>query len=217
MKFDFDKITRFLGKHKLVVFLAVFLAFILLFRTRFVIEGLTSMGEYEYLAPVPPNNTISDEVVKAFVAKYNENSSVTHAPTLNVSTPENLAANKNLLQGDYTEKELQNYIDNGTFSFNAYILNFLNSHADVKAKITNMYGSLDNAQKSFGSRLAYQVYILPIESKMNPPPLSYQIYMGTAQPPHSIPAVTVPSSSSSSSTTDKNYQDFLSLCRRTLQ
>jgi hypothetical protein len=209
MKFDFDKITRFLGKHKLVVFLAVFLAFILLFRTRFVIEGLTSMGEYEYLAPVPPGNTISDEVVKAFLAKY---SSVTLAPT---PPPENLAANKNSLQGDYTEKELQNYIDNGTFSFNTYILNFLNSHADVKAKITNVYGSLDNAQKNFGSRIAYRVFILPIESKMNPPPLSYQIYMGTAQPPPAIPAVTVPSSSSS--TTDKNYQDFLSLCRRTLQ
>lgn len=210
MKFDFDKIIRFLSKHKIVVFLAIFVGFILLFRTRLVIEGLTSMNEYEYLAPVPPNNTISDDVVKAFAMKYNANSSVTHSGNMNVSTPENVAYFKNQLQGVYTEKELQNYIDNGKFSYNSYILNFLNSHADVMAKLTNTLGSLDIAQKIYGNRVAYQQYILPIESQMTPPPLSYQIYMGTAQPP----SQTMPTSSSTSM--DPNYQDFLSLCQRVL-
>lgn len=211
MKFDFDKIIRFLSKHKLAVFLAVFLAFILLFRTRLVIEGLTTIGEYEYLAPLPPNNTISDDVMKAYLDKV-------MSPQQKQNIPPDYVTNvKKSFQTFVTEKELQYHTENGKWPYDSYVLNYLTAHPEVLQKPNMPNNSLELTQMRNPNRNAYEIFIAPIESQMTPPPLSYQIYMGTAEPPSEMMSLPGISSSSSSSTSmDPNYQDFLSLCKRVL-
>jgi len=241
MKFNFDKnkIIRFLSNHKYVVFVVVFVAFIFLFRTRTVIEGLTSVGEYDYLAPVGPNNKISDEIMKTYVEKYNANADSMHTPKMNVTTPENLAIFKKQLEPLVKEKELQYYIDNGKYPYDSYVLNALNA-PDVLSVVSKRYNlkdftPLEQLQMSVFNRIAYQQFLQNKESQMSPPPLSYQIYMGTSQPPSmgsssgSSPGSSSGSSSrsssrsssgssfgSSSQPTDSNYQDFISLCKKAL-
>jgi hypothetical protein len=205
------------------VFAVVFLAFIFLFRTRLVIEGLTRGGEYDYLAPPGPNNTISEEIIKTYVEKANANAAALHLPTTNVSTPENLAYAKKQFEALGTEKELQYYIDNGKYPYDSYVLNALNA-PDVLSEVSKKYDlkdftPLDLLQKSTINRGAYQLFLLNKESQMSPPPLSYQIYMGTAQPPSMGSSSSSSGSSysgSSSQPTDSNYQDFISLCKKVL-
>lgn len=213
MKSNFvSELSKFVLKHKYLIFVAAFLAFILLFRTRFVIEGLTGMGEYEYLAPIPADNSISYDLMKAFLLKRGAK-----------VTPDVIRGQQDWFKRFLTEKELQYYLDNGKWPYDGYVLNYINNHPDFFSKLPSnyTYKNLDDMQKDMGNRDVYGKFIMPQESQMNPPPLSYQIYMGTAQPPSSATTASnatsgSSSSSKSSSTTDPNYQDFLSLCKKAL-
>ena len=75
MKLSFKNLLNIIKKHK-YIFLGIFVVLILiLFTSKPLIEGLTigsSIGEYDYLAPIPKDNTISDATVKAALEYANK-------------------------------------------------------------------------------------------------------------------------------------------------
>ena len=208
MKFSLKKI---LG-NKYIPFLllgVVFLGIVLLLGFYKIKEGFdSSIGEYEYLAPIPPNTTWSQDTQTAFTNAWNTN--------LN---KKGITLDVNVYMQDLTEEEAEYYIANGKFPWGSYITNAV-------LKIPNVTQPMvDNAMTESPSRLAYQENLLQTESKQTPAPLSYQIYMGTAQPPSDSTDSTDstdsgdssdPTSSQSNVLSNSDYQSLTSICKNIL-
>lgn len=229
MKFNFNNLLQLIKDNKFIIILGAFILLILILNTKPIIEGLTSsIGEYDYLAPVPSDNKISDDIAKQFADKLNEINCPPGSPTpcgIDTSSTDGFSAWKKGLETVITEPELKYFIANGKFPYDGYIMNWIKNHPD------KFPDGADGAQKTYTNRSLYEMVIKPTESTMSPPPLAYNIYMGTAKPPPNFnyaathPSSITPSTTETSTTTpsttvvpsnDDNYNDFISLCKKTL-
>jgi hypothetical protein len=231
MKFNFNNLLQLIKDNKFVIILGAFIILIIILNTKPIIEGLTSsIGEYDYLAPIPSDNKISDDIARQFADKSNEINCPPGSPTpcgIDTSSTDGFSAWKKGLETGITEPEAKYYIENGKFPVDGYVINWVKNHPD---KFPN---GIDDLQKTHTNRMTYGMYIQPTESTMTPPPLAYNIYMGTAKPPPNFnyaathPSSNTPSTSAPSTTettpsttvvpsNDENYNDFISLCKKTL-
>jgi len=206
MKFSLKKI---LG-NKYIPFLllgVIFLGIVFFIGIYKIKEGFdSSIGEYEYLAPIPPNTTWSQDTQTAFRTAYNKQS-----PGFPLSSNE-----LDNFMKYATEEEAKYFIANGKYPWGSYITNAYLKFPNVTQK------TIDGFQKSWPTRVLYEYRLLPTESKETPPPLSYQIYMGTAQPPTASSSGSSSSSSTDSSSSqpsvlsNSDYQSLTSICKNIL-
>jgi hypothetical protein len=219
MKFSLKKI---LG-NKYMPFLllgVIFLGIVLLLGFYKIKEGFdSSIGEYEYLAPIPPNTTWSQDTQTAFTNAWNTNPT-TKGATLDL----------NIMMQEVTEEEAEYFIANGKFPWGSYITNAVQQIPNVTQQIIDMVQTMNPTRQLY--RLDSN--FLQTESKQTPAPLSYQIYMGTAQPPSdstsssdptsstdptdpSDPTYSTDSTSSQSNVlSNSNYQSLTSICKNIL-
>jgi hypothetical protein len=223
MKLNFNNLLQIIKNNKFII-LGAFILLILILNTKPIIEGLTSsIGEYDYLQPIPSDNKISDDIARQFADKSNEINCPPGSPTpcgIDTSSTDGFSAWKKGLEKNITEPEVNYYITNGKFPYNGYVMNWVKNHPD---KFPNQ---IDTYQRMYFNRVLYDMYIKPTEATMTPPPLAYNIFMGTAKPPPNFnyaathPSSTTPSTSAPSTTVvpsnDENYNDFISLCKKTL-
>jgi|688.fasta_scaffold89734_5 hypothetical protein len=144
------------------------------------------IGEFEYLAPIPPDNTWTQDTIDKFVDKYN---SVNEMPEYKMLKSETFA-NKPIEFA--LEKEATYFIDNGKWPINKYVTDYLTNQKPQPPifgqAIPNRPGkvySLETLSTMFPSRFIYELLIAPAEMQVSPIPMSYQIYKGSIPPPAS--------------------------------
>jgi hypothetical protein len=246
MKFNLDFILRYLRKYKFILLVA-FVLIIILLNFKPIREGLTgaSIGEYDYLAPPaktgPANNPTnwSQQTIDAFISKYdavnNFTGQASWAPTDEQKARGiKIAGNGIMYMTNATEAEANYYIQNGHWPYDGYVTKMLTQNPGaIGGTKDNISTRIQQYQEVFPNRYMYMGVLSNKEKDMTPTPLSYQIYMGTAQPPStssssasslissstSSLASSSPSSlvSSSPSSSDSNYQQFISLCKNVLK
>lgn len=177
----------------------------------------SSIGEYAYLKPVPANNTWSQATLDAFLPIYKKN-----VKDNGFGGDAQTIADKNA-----TEEEGKYYISNNKWPWGSYITNAYNSEvkkslggSDAANSPETIADFTAKAQSVLSTRNVYKEVSEQRESKQTPTPLSYQIYMGTAQPPASsstssaTPSPSLSPSKLNLSTTD--YQSLTSICKNVL-
>jgi len=144
-------------------------------------EGLlgSSIGEYDYLAPVPAGNVWSQDTIMQFVKKFNEVNNITGKDSaLQVNNFEN-SYDGQFFIGNALEEEAQYYIKNGKWPYDSYVNKYLSS-LDANKTIVPV-GIKDitptNVSEVWSNRVCYSQLMFGKESQMTPQPLSYQIYM----------------------------------------
>ena len=209
MKLTFSIINKYLRKYKMILYF-ILIIFLLLIFYNFTVttfyEGMTtlSINDYEYLAPIPSNNSWSEETINQFTSKYL--SVFPGVTSVNTKDYEPMAL----------EAEAQYYIENGMFPLDTYVKNYLSQN-------TNFNGDKYNPTliaQIYPNRFVYQQIIEPKEKELSPQPLSYQIFMGTAQQQN----ISSPTSSSSpsllnlmnTSLNGKSYEQLVSLCKNVI-
>jgi hypothetical protein len=161
----------------------------------------STIDEYEYLAPIPPNNSWSEETINQFTSKY-----------LSVF-PEVTSINAKDYEPMALEKEAHYYIQNGMFPLDTYIKNFLSQNTMSNGE---KYNPTLIAQ-TYPNRYVYEVLIAPKESELSPQPLSYQIFMGTTQQQNNSSSSSPPLLNLINTTlNDKSYEQLVSLCKNVI-
>jgi hypothetical protein len=215
MKFNL-KNFYFRNKQVLLFLGALFLGVMIFISFYKIKEGFdnSSIGEYAYLKPVPANNTWSQATQDAFLPIYTKSFKDSgysgNAPTIAD------------IMKDATEEEGKYYISNSKFPWGSYITNAYTSAvkkslagSDAANNPETIAHFSAEAPTVRSTRTAYKaVYELLDESKQTPTPLSYQIYMGTSQPPAAPSTTSSTPSPSSLSTAD--YQSLTSICKNVL-
>jgi len=181
------------------------------------VEGFTE-SEYKYLAPVPANNTWSQDTMTKFTEKMN-----IKFKDEKTKTEEDI---KNIfIKGwNITEEEAKYYIKNDNWPYDAYVMNYVKQNPGILGTTKQKDGSpqtVSNLSKNWPNRIFYAQLIGPIESKQNPQPLSYQIFKGIIPDPSSsqkktsetISPITSSSLSSASTLSEANYNDLVGLCK----
>jgi len=223
MKFNIKKFI-FRNKKTLLFLGALFLGVIIFINFNKIKEGFdnSSIGEYAYLKPVPANNTWSQATQDAFLPIYTKSFKDSgyggNAPTIAD------------IMKDALEEEGKYYISNSKFPWGSYITNAYNSAVKKSLAGSDAANSPETiadlsakAQSVASTRNAYKAASALDESKQTPTPLSYQIFMGTAQPP-AAPSTTSSTSSTPSSTpspspsnlSTADYQSLTSICKNVL-
>ena len=173
-------IKKFIAKHKnfLFILLGVLIALALSKYVGYFREGLETIGEYEYLAPPPADNSFTDATWNAFVPIFLQQNK-------DINIQQMVRA---FVAKWYTENELKYYIANKAWPIDAYVkknvITFLEKKGETKDFLDKVKQMLDKSVL-WSNRVFYAKFIAPEESKLSPQPLSYQIYMGTAKPPAS--------------------------------
>ena len=187
--------------YKILLFLG-FLIFIL-FSTKQGFEPFlsSSIGKYDYLQPIPTTNTWNQEIKTKFINRYNSN--------LGNGNDDKMLKPDDPLSGIISfslEEEGVYYNNHGKFPINLYVQDYLNANPDKFPNQTS--GSLKMNSTTISqfvpNRLLYAAFIAPYDSKLNPPPEAYNIYLGKK------PAV----SSSSSSLSPSDVQTLKSICSK---
>ena len=177
-------IKKFIAKHTnfLLILLGVLIALALSSHVGYLREGLESIGEYEYLAPPPANNSFSDATWNAFV------------PVLNQVSNRNIASNdpqiRTSVARGLVESELKYFIVNKKFPIDPYVKKYIITNKDkifigapnIDVLANDAANGVVNGNPA-SNRQLYKFLIEKFESRITPPPLSYQIYMGTVSPP----------------------------------
>jgi hypothetical protein len=178
------------------------------FREGFDLPSIgASIGEYDYLKPVPTPTVLDTTTEQDFINAYSTTTSSIF-PSFNPKT--NGAIMPSFKKG-ITLEEFQYYIKNNKWPYGSYITNYITTNKDdvlTRVKPWNVK-TLDDIQKIFASRSVYDICINPLESKMTPLPISNDIYTGKSQPPSTDSSV--PSTSTSSLSPD-NYTKLKSIC-----
>jgi len=234
MKLNMYNVKKFLMKHKYFILLVVLLTFFFVFLLPSFREGLTNaaIGEYTYLAPVPPGNTWDQSTMDKFAMKYNEVNNKTGDQML-----EGNSDSLKQLISVAVSAEANYYADNGKWPYCGYVSTYVEKHPEVLSPFNDSSGNVmtpTTLQKAWPNRLAYQQLISKTEKVMTPQPVSYKIFMGTvkssakaaADASASSPSSSSPSSSassscsspssSSSSLSDTNYQQLMTLCKNVM-
>lgn len=182
MNFNFNNLLQLIKNNKFIIILGAFILLILILNTKPIIEGLTSIiGEYDYLAPIPSDNKISDDIFRQFVDKFNElncpSAGVNGCVPIDISIPANFSNIKTSFEKSITEPEAIYYIQNGKFPYDGYVM------TSMKKQPNYTEDGSDQSAKMYPNRTLYELTIKPTEANMNPPPLAYNVFMGTAKPP----------------------------------
>lgn len=143
-------------------------------------EGLTSLDQYQYLAPDPSGNTWSSDTITQFISKYN---------TVNDLSGNNAIDNSDFSAGGFfmenaTEPEAQSYVQNGKWPYDSYVT-------------TNLIPTI---QKKFPNRFVYSMGIGSSEATMSPQPVAYKIFSGTTPDPSASTSGTLSKVAKTSST-----------------
>uniref|UniRef100_A0A6C0B0S7 Uncharacterized protein n=1 Tax=viral metagenome TaxID=1070528 RepID=A0A6C0B0S7_9ZZZZ len=223
MKLNMYNIKKCFMKHKYFILYVILLTLFFVFLLPRFREGLAnaSIGEYSYLAPIPSGNTWDQSTMDKFAKKYNEVNNKTGGQMLD--------GNSKSLQGYISSSlsvEVDYFIDNGKWPYCGYVSTYVEKHPEALSPFHDSSGNVmtpTSLQKMWPNRVAYQQLISKTEKNITPPPVSYKIFMGTANlpsnssSPSSSPATSSSSLSSSSPSTsslsDTNYQQLMSLCK----
>ena len=176
-------IKKFIAKHKnfLFILLGVLIALALSMYSGYLREGLETIGEYEYLAPPPADNSFTDATWNTFVPILKQNN-----PGINIQFDSDI---RTAMAKNFTENELKYYIANKAWPIDAYVkknvITILEKKGATKDYLDKVKQDLDKSTLWGNNRTVYAFVIAPEESKLSPQPLAYQIYMGTAKPPAS--------------------------------
>jgi hypothetical protein len=171
-------------------------------------EGFES-GTYAYLAPHDP--AILDSTTQSnFITTFNNSGAVVVKELILSDTNRNL----NDLKTIVTLDEINYYIQNKKWPYNSYIMNYVVSNKDAVLKQLSGIKSLEDLQKVFPTRFIYMLFINPTESKLSPPPLSNNIYMGKAVAPPEAPVVKdeTPVATIHPPFSSENYTKLQSIC-----
>jgi len=148
------------------------------------------IGEFDYLAPIPPDNTWSQDTIDKFIDKYNSANSLPATQMINPDTFVNYKITTVAL-----EKEAIYFNDNGKWPINKYVTDYLTNHTPKHPifgqAIPNRPGqvySIDTLSTMWPNRLLYQIFIATNEMQLSPIPISYQIFKGSASPPSNTPS-----------------------------
>ena len=203
-------IKKFIAKHKnfLFILLGVLIALALSKYVGYFREGLETIGEYEYLAPLPADNSITDATWNEYVKTMQQ---ITKNPTYRIDDNDRKNYANNLLY--VTEPEMKYFIVNKRWPIDNYVKTYIKTNrnnmikkarkenpkiTDTDIEILNkIYDFITGTTNDiiingksalmltmmYSNRIAYKLLIDPEESKLSPQPLSYQIFMGTAKPP----------------------------------
>ena len=185
-------------------------------------EGFTNsneIGEYDYLAPIPPDNKWSTNTLNNFVTafKKSEGCKIVGAECNSLT---NDPSNKSMVEfmKQVSEQEAEFFIKNGNYPINKYVKKYIQD-AKNKESATGALKqmSYEDMISIWPTRFIYQVFVLHDESSKNPQPLSYQIYMGTAKPPVS-PKPTSQNNNlqynSSSGLSSADFDEVVSFCKK---
>ncbi len=144
-------------------------------------EGFVSkpIGKYDYLAPLS-NSTWGQKTIQQFVDKYNDMGK----DQLNAST---FATDKkgSTYMKHALEEEAIYYIQNGQWPYNPYVSDYLEANPTIIPSgmiISETAVNKDNIAQFYPNRYVYMSFISQKESKIKPPPESYQIFKGSMQP-----------------------------------
>jgi hypothetical protein len=147
------------------------------------------IGEFEYLAPIPPDNRWTQDTIDKFVDKYN---SVNELSEKEMLKSQMFATNENIFLINALEKEATYFINYGKWPINKYVTEYLNNqkpkHPIFGQPIPNRTGkvySIDTLSTMFPKRFLYQIFISSGEMQVSPIPMSYQIFKGSVPPPAS--------------------------------
>lgn len=168
--------------------------------------GGASIGEYDYLKPVPTPTVLDTTTEQDFINAYSTTTSSIF-PSFNPKTNGSMIPS---LKKSVTLEEFKYYVTNNKWPYGSYITNYITTNKDdvlVRVKPWNIT-NLDDLQKLLPSRSVYDICINPLESKMTPLPISNDIYTGKSQPSTDS---SVPSSSTSSLSPD-NFTKLKSIC-----
>jgi hypothetical protein len=161
----------------------------------------SSIGKYDYLAPVPKTNTWKSDTINQFVTKYNAiNTGIGGDFVLNTNTFETQGMSKLILENTLEEEGIY-YISNGKFPINLYVSDYLTANPSniPDTKQGSITINNKNISQIYPNRLVYMNFIATKESLLKPPPESYEIYMGTNPSPNTASSSSLPTSSTSSS------------------
>jgi hypothetical protein len=164
----------------ILILFIVFICYILFIFITEKREGFAlmdkSIGEYQYLAPIPEYNTWSDTTVDQFITKYKE------------VTEQQLS--KEGIQNWFKlalEDEAKYYISNGIFPICHYMINYCNNEPTSLNKLgldpSGNPVTLQLLQKYQSNRFWFMVIIFPIQEKMDPQPDACLIFLGKKEPP----------------------------------
>lgn len=210
------KCINYIKRHKLILGIIILIFGIFLCYSP-IIEGLTgSVGEYEFLAPSTDN--ISDDMWNKLAEKISK-----------LLLPMTVEQVKELYKGNITNKEINYYLENGTYPINPYIKKtMLEYYKSLKPNTTSAdVDTSINQLPTYTARTLYGPMLKRLDEAKTPQPDGYLIYMGTKPPPsYSTPTYSV--NNSTTSMTDaiptgtdlynnRNYDDFVSLCKRVTQ
>ena len=178
-------------------------------------EGFET-GTYAYLAP--NNIFVADETTKNKFITAGKKTAAVFFPEITL-TDENINLIKSEMNKtkDISLDEINYYIQNNKWPYNSYISNYATTN---KEYIFNMLKdtkikTLDDLQKVFPIRLFYKYFIESTETKLSPPPLSNNIYMGKAVAPADAPAAkpsTEPKATIHPPFSSENYTKLQSIC-----
>lgn len=207
MKFNLHELMQLIKSKKYLI-LGLFIILIVFLNARPIVEGLTNnIGEYDYLAPLPKDNKISDSTLRAAYKTMILAQPVCQDPSNNCNTDlsgNDYTSRMNQFSQMATEAEWAYYAKNGKFPYNSYVLSYLKAHPDV---FTNpFFKTLDDYQKNYPVRNAYGQFMLPTESSENPKSFAYKVFFGIEDP----------SNPSTDSQMSKNYNDFVSVCKKAI-
>lgn len=203
MNTTFNHLVRFVKKNKyLFAGIVLFIVAILLLRKPLTEGFTTSIGEYDYLAPVPPGNMISDASLEQLQQKIE--AEFCKGQTTGCS----VKPNKNFYNQNVREEEIQYYINNGKWPWGSYLLNawtdVINKEREriiATGGNPNNAGTIENVQKNLPSRMAYGFLNMWYERRgLQPDPIANDIYKGIKLPPDEIK-------------NKQNYQKFVDLCK----
>ena len=241
-----SKIINLFKTHKvLIVILAIIVVFIFS-KSRIIEGLTNSIGEYTYLAPPTTIYTFDNDTAKKYYTALNSaltslqssntNSNVTYTltdlstwdtimPSLTITYGDNYTKllNSNYTssvtnQSTITKEEVDYFIANKKWPWCTYVLNGVTEVVknDPKADQSLLNTYLNFYQVNLTTRVAYAWFIMQTDSKQDPPPLAYQIYMGTAKPPEDV----VPSLSEITTSTvvpsdsDSLYSQCTTFCEK---
>jgi hypothetical protein len=221
-------VKKFLMKHKYFILYIILVALFFAFIMPSLREGLTNMtiGQYSYLAPIPSGNTWDQSTMDKFAKKYNEVNNKTGDQML-----EGNSDSLKQLISLAVSAEANYYADNGKWPYCGYVSTYVEKHPEVLSPFKDSSGNVmtpTTLQKAWPNRMAYQILISKTEKDMTPQPVSYKIFMGTANIPSNSSSASSPSPSPSSpspssspsspspSLSDTNYQQLITLCKNVM-
>lgn len=168
MNSSLKKATRFLQKYKFEVCCTlVIIFFFIFFANKRFIEGFceNEIGEFDFLAPPPVGNKISNETLQKFIEKI--------APP--GVEPRPIDSIRERVEKDITEEEMLYYINNDMWPWGSFLVKTFKS-SNPNMNVARVRSSFDANSRTAFHRLQYQVP----EIKDS---FAYQVFMGTAPPP----------------------------------